>query len=429
MKKKLLSGILAMVMAISVVVPISNVQAAAKVYKIGSVWDLNEFSRRVNSGNSYEGYVVKLTKDIVYDGSVNNFDSIGTTVGNMELIFKGTFDGAGHSVSNIECMGDGFFSRLGDGTVVKNLVLKNCSFTHPEGIYSRGTGGIVGDTVINNKVWEKVTIDNCHVVGGSVTASNYGDVGGILGYGRADIINCSNSALISGGAAAGIASYICNGMICNSYNTGDIQALDEEASGGLVSTGDNVVIKNCYNAGHASYGLAGYLEERSAIGNCYYVFENAYNNGIAINYPEVSIVEKDNQPFSASEMQSQTFLKLLNKNASTQPTWKSWKYQGTSSYPVLETKKKTQTITTKVSKKNYKASTLKNKKNTFNIKAKAKSRLVYRVTKGKKYLSVSSTGKVCLKKGTPKGTYEVAVIATGNAKIKKAVKKIVVKVK
>ena len=136
MKKKLLSGILAMVMAISVVVPISNVQAAAKVYKIGSVWELNEFSRRVNSGNSYEGYVVKLTKDIVYDGSVNNFNSIGTTVGNMELIFKGTFDGAGHSVSNIECMGDGFFSRLGDGTVVKNLVLKNCSFTHPEGIYS-----------------------------------------------------------------------------------------------------------------------------------------------------------------------------------------------------------------------------------------------------------------------------------------------------
>lgn len=87
MKKKLLSGILAMVMAISVVVPISNVQAAAKVYKIGSVWELNEFSRRVNSGNSYEGYVVKLTKDIVYDGSVNNFNSIGTTVGNMELIF------------------------------------------------------------------------------------------------------------------------------------------------------------------------------------------------------------------------------------------------------------------------------------------------------------------------------------------------------
>ena len=42
MKKKLLSGILAMVMAISVVVPISNVQAAAKVYKIGSVWELNE---------------------------------------------------------------------------------------------------------------------------------------------------------------------------------------------------------------------------------------------------------------------------------------------------------------------------------------------------------------------------------------------------
>lgn len=428
MKKKLLSGILAMVMAISVVVPISNVQAAAKVYKIGSVWDLNEFSRRVNSGNSYEGYVVKLTKDIVYDGSVNNFDSIGTTEGNRYLIFKGTFDGAGHSVSNIECMGDGFFSRLGDGTVVKNLVLKNCSFTHPQGVYSIGTGEIVGDTYINKR-WEKVTIDNCHVVGGSVTASNYGDAGGILGSGRADIINCSNSALISGSTAGGIASYINNGMICNSYNTGDIQAADEELSGGLVSTGNNVVIKNCYNSGNAGSGFANFLEERSAIGNCYYVFENAYNNGIAINYPDVSIVEKDNQPFSASEMQSQTFLKLLNKNASTQPTWKSWKYQGTSSYPVLETKKKTQTITTKVSKKNYKASTLKNKKNTFNIKAKAKSRLVYRVTKGKKYLSVSSTGKVCLKKGTPKGTYEVAVIATGNAKIKKAVKKIVVKVK
>lgn len=92
-----------------------------------------------------------------------------------------------------------------------------------------------------------------------------------------------------------------------------------------------------------------------------------------------------------------------------------------------------QTIKVKVSKKNYKYSTLKKGEKTFSIGAKADTKLTYKVTKypkgGKKYISVSKKGVVKIKKGAKKGTYKIKVTADQSVKYLKSSKTITIKVK
>ena len=69
-----------------------------------------------------------------------------------------------------------------------------------------------------------------------------------------------------------------------------------------------------------------------------------------------------------------------------------------------------QTISLKVSKKEYKQNALKKKNVEFSIGASAKTKLSYQ-SSAKKYITVTSKGKVTVKKGTPKGKYKITVTA------------------
>lgn len=429
MKQKLLSGCLALALVSTLLMPVTKVQAA-NVLKITTTRELDEFARRVTNGTNYKGYTVKLMNDLQYDGTVNNFESIGNDYFKQ---FSGTFDGGNHTISGIDCTGAGFFARIDAGAVVKNLTLENCSFTTDTSSDSGAIAANIGDN------GQKGTIDNCHVIGGEVTnTASKSDAGGIVGEGAGNIRNCSNSASVTadyyvGGIIGEISGDSSN--LSNSYNLGSISSRQTEYSPSYFGTGglvgnlsavmNNISILNCYSAGTAQAGLIYHSNWGGTIGNCYYMEDSAK---LSIQTPG-SVREKNNAVYSASYMQSDEFLKTLNSNAASKGTWMAWEFADGSDYPVLKQTKSSQSIKVNVTSKNYKASALSKKAAAFRISATAKSNLGYKVMTGKKYISVSSDGKVNIKKNTPKGTYKIQVLATENAKYKKAQKNIIIKVK
>lgn len=105
------------------------------------------------------------------------------------------------------------------------------------------------------------------------------------------------------------------------------------------------------------------------------------------------------------------------------------KYSDCVRYEVkTSTVKNSQKITTKVSSKTYKKSTIDKKSQSFSINAKAKTRLTYS-SSNSKYVTVSSNGKVTVKKGAKKGTYTITVKAATSSAYLPASKKITITIK
>ncbi|MBE6258044.1 MAG: hypothetical protein E7103_08810 [Prevotella sp.] len=182
-----------------------------EAYEINSVDNLNDLAVYVNGSGTYstgvgettshtcERLTFKMTADIKYDGSPNNF----TPIGEQNKDFYGTFDGQGHTISGIrinEPGGNykGIFGALGTTTagVVKNLVVRNCSIVacHHVGVIAGClTGGQDGTGII----------ENCHV-GSDVTLSGNSYVGGIAGISyKGRIVGCTCAATITGTNSGG----------------------------------------------------------------------------------------------------------------------------------------------------------------------------------------------------------------------------------
>jgi len=129
----------------------------------------------VNGGNDFAGKTVNLKA---------NLDMIGydwTPIGGSKA-FAGTFDGNGKTVSNVKAVysvananiegagyGAGFFGRLGNGALVKDLTL--------DGVVINGryncTGALAGYSMGN------VTLENVSVIGADITA--FSKVGALVG--------------------------------------------------------------------------------------------------------------------------------------------------------------------------------------------------------------------------------------------------------
>ena len=161
---------------------------AQDVVEISTVDQLKAFRDAVNSGNQYAGKTVKLTADLDLS-SESNWVPIGNLVAYPGQSFNGVFDGGGHSISNLTCTDNtpehavaGLFFSFENGTIkdltVKNVDIKSTHFA----------GGIVAYTS------DKPTIENCHVIGGTISSTpekvdgsydNGDKVGGIMGYATA----------------------------------------------------------------------------------------------------------------------------------------------------------------------------------------------------------------------------------------------------
>ena len=160
-------------------------------YEISDAQDLASLATYVNGGNNASGKTFKQTADIDMHGVTF------TPIGNDEdtYVFYGTYDGDGYFIKNISYSNTGSYALSGmfgqvNGTV-RNVNLKDCNFT------GANVGGIAGETD------GSALIQNCTVLGGTITCTgnaNVGHFGGIVGYffnGTVD--GCFTTTTYSGG--------------------------------------------------------------------------------------------------------------------------------------------------------------------------------------------------------------------------------------
>ena len=175
---------------------IYNNGTAVKTMEIGTVEELKAFRDAVNGGNQFKNTKVVLTADLDLS-SEENWKPIGNLVAYPGQSFDGTFDGNGHVISNLTVIDNtpnhavaALFGSVVNGTI-KNLTVKNVNIQS-----THYAAGIVAYTSY------KPTIENCHVIGGTITSTpeivgtsydNGDKVGGIMGYATAGstITGCS----------------------------------------------------------------------------------------------------------------------------------------------------------------------------------------------------------------------------------------------
>lgn len=150
-----------------------------KPYLITSAKELAFLAQEVNNGNSYEGKVFQLTKDI----NLNNQE--WTPIGNASNSFKGIFNGSGRIIQNAtitisgtlttnQIYSYGFFGSIGNGSsyaIIKNVQFDNINLNLTvSGTTSNSTTtangynlGIVTGTMYNKSKVANVSVKNSKI--------------------------------------------------------------------------------------------------------------------------------------------------------------------------------------------------------------------------------------------------------------------------
>ena len=281
--------------------PLSGQGTQDAPYVISDLDDLIHFSRLVNAGNDFAGKFVKLTADIDMTDVVwtpigsSNYDKVPATAKK----FAGSFDGENHTITGLSSVGyipaeedtgstEYSFGLFGYvyGADIKNVKFAEVNIecgtrANSKGVNVCGSGNaaLVGYYVpANNKT---NVIENCHVLGGTVKASN--NMGGLIGHMDSQISqpkvnitirNCSNAADVTTEAreAGGILGLMNSAREGNYYvtmsgivtfencvNTGAITSLGGGApsAGGILGRDHNqdagqrlkIVFDGCTNSG------------------------------------------------------------------------------------------------------------------------------------------------------------------------------------
>ncbi len=166
------------------------------IIAISTAQDLQNLANLVNAGNNMRGKTFVLTNDINLSGI--SWKSIGDRASHG---FRGSFDGQGHVIRNLTqnhtCTSGmiraGLFGYTitTDGAEIKNFVLQDASITiNDADVYGASVGAIVGEnwgTAISN-----VSVTNLSLI------TDGGSIGGIIGYGQANITNCYTDGVING---------------------------------------------------------------------------------------------------------------------------------------------------------------------------------------------------------------------------------------
>ena len=298
--------------------------------------DLREFRDNVNSGNTYEGKYILLTKDITLDTDedwipIGYYPQVALTPTSEEnKPFSGIFNGQNHSINGINIETEdkvkGFFGLI-SGAIIENLTIgENNSING-----NLGAAGIAGyaynSSIINCKNYANITAVNLSggivgILNGSkcIRSDNFGeiigttDIGGITGgcLTNSEILYCTNNAQIQGtnfvagisgntqnskiiasrnispitkniegDHIAGIAGRVQASEITKCYNVGEIKGKDSIS--GIAAWGYNININNCYNNALISgdtnvSSICGLVSElvNEELGDNY--IENCYNS-------------------------------------------------------------------------------------------------------------------------------------------------------
>ncbi len=135
------------------------------------------FAKLVNGGNTFSKKTVKLGADI----DLKNVE--WTPVGKSGSAFEGIFDGNDKKIANLfintpSVQQVGLFGLIKNPCEIRNLTIENAMVTG-----NSYTGALVGNGYTGK-------IDGCHVTG-EIRVIGFRYVGGLVGYGYANIYNCS----------------------------------------------------------------------------------------------------------------------------------------------------------------------------------------------------------------------------------------------
>ena len=212
-------------------------------YTVTSADGLMNIAKLVNGGKT--DINITLTADIDLTGK--NWTPIGTSFSNK---YTGTFDGGGHTIKGLTVTTNdqfvGLFGYLDKAGTVKNVVMEGIQITSNHG--SSQAGGVVG--------FSRGTIENCSV-SGSVSGTVY--VGGVVGaQWNGSITGCSSSATVKGTVYVGGVAGQTNGgaTLTACYATGnviiEIAPKKNISGGGLVGTNGGKGVRACYATGNVT---------------------------------------------------------------------------------------------------------------------------------------------------------------------------------
>jgi len=254
--------------------------------KINNLDDLKAFRDEVNGRVRHTGITVELKANIVIDED-------WTPIGNdYDKPFKGTFNGNGYTISNLkisetnENVFRGLFGYVEEATL-KGLVLKDVLIESNTFSNETYTGALIAYS-------KDATIENCHVISGTVNESeasgdySFSDTGGLIGYLAGGEVNlCSNSAKVSSDAVSnnsrigGLIGFINKGKVDRCFNQGEITgkgAVDAQYIGGL--SGDATytsIITNSYNVGNVTVNATTAVGAGGIVGSSSATIENCYS--------------------------------------------------------------------------------------------------------------------------------------------------------
>ena len=212
-------------------------------YTVTSADGLMHVADLVNGGKTD----INITLDKNIDLTGKGWTPIGTSFDNS---YKGTFDGGGHTITGLTVTTNdqfvGLFGYLNRAGTVKNVVMEGIQITSNHG--SSQAGGVVG--------FSRGTIENCSV-SGSVSGTVY--VGGVVGaQWGGSITGCSSSATVKGtvdvGGVAGQTNS--NATMTACYATGnvtlEIASQNNIDVGGAVGFNGGSRILACYATGNVT---------------------------------------------------------------------------------------------------------------------------------------------------------------------------------
>ena len=297
-------------------------------YTVTSADGLMHVAELVNGGKTD----INITLDKNIDLTGKGWTPIGTDYDNS---YKGTFDGGGHTITGLTVTTNdkyaGLFGYIGNAGTVKNVVMEGVLITSNNG--SSQAGGVAG--------FSRGTIENCSV-SGSVSGTVY--VGGVVGaQWGGSITGCSSSATVKGmvdvGGVAGQTNS--NATMTACYATGnvtlEIASQNNIDVGGAVGFNGGSRILACYATGNVTStgsstvnvyigGFCGY--NSTTVTACYW--KNNQEQGIGYKKvgtaPEATKVDGTNV----------TWQKAVDAmNTALQNAGSEWRYELTGALPTL----------------------------------------------------------------------------------------------
>ena len=295
-------------------------------YTVTSADGLMHVADLVNGGKTD----INITLDKNIDLTGKGWTPIGTSFKNS---YTGTFDGGGHTITGLTVTTNdkyaGLFGYIGNAGTVKNVVMEGVLITSNNG--SSQAGGVAG--------FSRGTIENCSV-SGSVSGTVY--VGGVVGaQWGGSITGCSSSATVKGmvdvGGVAGQTNS--NATMTACYATGnvtlEIASQNNIDVGGAVGMNAGSSLLACYATGNVTStgSSTGYMHIGGFLGNNYTTvtagyWKNNHEQGIGYNRESTGATKVDGSVV--------TWQKAVDAmNTALQNAGSKWRYELNGALPTL----------------------------------------------------------------------------------------------